>query len=449
MLYKIITMKNSGISKVALFVAIGGLLTACGGGDASDGDTSIVSYTVSANASGGGTLTPGSRSVQSGQTTTFTVSANSGYSIGTVTGCGGSLTGMTYTTGPVTAACTVNASFVVSLVAPQNLEVTAGDAEFSLNWDSVSAATSYNLYYDTEPNIDTVNYAANNTGMLVQNVSSPYTLSGLTNGTVYYVVVTSVVGSAESVAGNEVSSTPQFPVLTSIVLNDTGIDWCASSDLNHLDCPVTDFEGQDGEYGRDAQARAGQLQKVGGGAAGFDFTKIAANGSVLRIQNADWDDNGTETEGSKWSCVHDNVTGLIWEVKTFGGQRDRYNTYSWYDPDSTTNGGGTGVQNSGGGACFSNCDTYSYVQWVNSQGLCGANDWRMPSRSELLSIVHNGRLDPAIDTDYFPNTMLGNFWTSSPSDAYAAWVVNARTGGVGNMFKNERFNGYVRLVRAK
>ena len=38
------------------------------------------------------------------------------------------------------------------------------------------------------------------------------------------------------------------------------------------------FPRQDGDFGRDALARAGQLTKIGGGEAGFDFTKISNSG---------------------------------------------------------------------------------------------------------------------------------------------------------------------------
>ena len=183
-------------------------------------------------------------------------------------------------------------------------------------------------------------------------------------------------------------------------LNDTGIDWCANADTNNLACPVAGFEGQDGEHGRDALARAGQLQKVGGGAAGFDFTKLDANGNDL------------PASAREWSCVRDNHTGLTWEVKTTdGGLRDRNHTYSWYNPDSSTNGGDAGTQN--GGQCTgSDCDTHAFVQAVNSQGLCGANDWRIPSRKELLNLVHRSSY-PTIDLVYFPNANLG-YWSSTP-----------------------------------
>ena len=71
----------------------------------------LMTYTVSTSAGANGTLDPSSRLVSSGTTTTFTVTPSSGYHIGTVSGCGGSLVGTTYTTGAVTGDCTVTASF--------------------------------------------------------------------------------------------------------------------------------------------------------------------------------------------------------------------------------------------------------------------------------------------------------------------------------------------------
>ena len=71
-------------------------------------------FTVNAVASAGGAVTPASTSVEEGATTSFTLAAEEGFSIGPVSGCGGNLDGEIYTTGPVTAACTVDASFVIN-----------------------------------------------------------------------------------------------------------------------------------------------------------------------------------------------------------------------------------------------------------------------------------------------------------------------------------------------
>ena len=45
--------------------------------------------------------------------------------------------------------------------------------------------------------------------------------------------------------------------------------------------------------------------------------------------------------------------------------------------------------------------------------LAGHDDWRLPSRLELVSIVDFTRQDPAIDPAAFPDTPIDYFWTSS------------------------------------
>ena len=214
-------------------------------------------------------------------------------------------------------------------------------------------------------------------------------------------------------------------------LNDTGQTLC----YNAADAPVACSAAvsgdagvnprQDARYGRDAQAAAGQLTKIGAGAAGFDYSKIANNGSTLAASAT----LGTAT--TDWACTKDNVTGLIWEVKTTSGLRSVSHTYTWYSTNATTNGGNAGAlgTNTCGGtlAAYSNqCNTQNYVAAVNAAALCGATDWRLPSRRELLTIVHAGATNPSIDGTYFPNTSATNFhWTSATFTAYPvnAWWV--------------------------
>jgi len=87
------------------------LATGCGGGGGG-GQPPVTTYAVTATAGTGGTISPTSATVNAGTTTAFTVTPNSGYTISGVTGCGGTLTGNTYTTGATSANCTVSASFV-------------------------------------------------------------------------------------------------------------------------------------------------------------------------------------------------------------------------------------------------------------------------------------------------------------------------------------------------
>jgi hypothetical protein len=201
-------------------------------------------------------------------------------------------------------------------------------------------------------------------------------------------------------------------------LNDTGITTCSDATQNGLPCPVAGFPGQDAEYGTNQ----------------FSFTKLHTDGTELPVSS------------TEQACVRDNVTGLIWEVKTDdGGLRDKDWTYTWYDPNSPDGSAGS----ESGGTCFvtGRCDTEKYVTDVKSSVLCGFNDWRMPTRKELESIVDFGRSNPAIDASYFPNTKIWYFWSSSPSaeSSSLAWSLYFGTGD--HNIHNRSSSNHVRLVR--
>ncbi|HEY6645439.1 choice-of-anchor D domain-containing protein [Povalibacter sp.] len=68
-------------------------------------------------ANGEGTLSPAAVMVAEGQTQTFTVTPAAGYSISRVSGCGGSLSGSTFTTAPISQACFISAAFAVVVTA--------------------------------------------------------------------------------------------------------------------------------------------------------------------------------------------------------------------------------------------------------------------------------------------------------------------------------------------
>ncbi len=258
------------------------------------------------------------------------------------------------------------------------------------------------------------------------------------------VMVNGVIGSAfagereepDEVFHDRFESIVYPPHVTGI-LNDTGIDWCADSETNFLDCPLPGYSGQDGDHGRDKLAREGELEKVGEGAAGFDYTKLDASGNDLPYS------------AIAWTCVRDNHTGLIWEAKVNNPDHLRYNghSYSWYNPDPDSNGGNPGSE--GPPFCAeTQCDTYHYVQAVNTQSLCGASDWRMPTRMDLNSLVHHGRTDPAIDVTFFPNTSALKYWSATPSagSPNSAWVVSFLDGSDNTNSKGSAPRR-VRLVR--
>ncbi len=302
---------------------------------------------------------------------------------------------------------------------PPEIAAEGGDGKVSVEWDPVDGADTYTLYYATEGEIDPANFgtwSSDHDGVAVENPASPYTVDDLDNGTTYYFVVTAELSGDETGPSNEVSATPQETIDVAGTLNDTGIDWCSDGDHNELDCPpgveeefgrVEHYPGQDAEFGRDAAAREDNLSKVGEGAAGFDFTKLDEDGDDL------------PADADAWSCVRDNHTGLIWEVKTNdGGLRDAQHSYSLYASRYENNDDRFEGEKDGGD-CYENsrCDTEGYVNAVNLKGLCGADDWRMPTLDELQSLVHYGRSFPAIDQDYFPNPSEHpwTYWSGTPS----------------------------------
>jgi len=225
-------------------------------------------------------------------------------------------------------------------------------------------------------------------------------------------------------------------------LNDTGISNCyvnSGVDNTGVEADGGSHPRQDCRYGRDA---ALGVPKVGGGGKGFDFTKIANNGTVLPESAA------LGVGATDWACTRDNVTGLVWEVKVINGLRSLNHAYTWYNSDATTNGGDAGIESNGSCLFTGRCDTEKFVADVNAGiGMCGAKDWRMPSQNELLSIMDFGRTAPSIDPTYFPNTPSSYFWSASAVASLSnhAWRVGFDYGTVEVFYK--KYGNQVRLVR--
>lgn len=438
-----------GFLVVAVLMA-GFLSWACGSGNSgsSGGSENQVSYTVTPKAGDNGSIDPDTaQTVKEGETASFKIIPDEYYGIDEVkSDCGGKLNGtntntVIYTTGAVNGDCTVSVSFASSL----DLEAQPRPAgKVSLSWNEIGV-DRYNLIYSDEPGIN-----PDYDGEIVSDVESPYTKSGLINGTTYYFVVEAVKNDSVVVVSQEVAATPA-EVHTGL-LNDTGFFTCGnyayepegtgSGHSNWLACeevgatantagedehgnPVP--AGQDANFGRDAMAMdSGGLSKLGGGAAGFDFTKLGADGAPLKIQHAAWDSDGDEASGTRWSCVRDNRTGLVWELKVDddGDKHHRDERYTWDEAGD-------------------------FVGDVNLAGLCGANDWRLPTVQELLNIVHNGRFffDVNMDPDFFPLAPGVPFWSSTrqASNANQAWFVSTGDGHANVLYLTESHS--VRLVR--
>jgi alpha-tubulin suppressor-like RCC1 family protein len=89
---------------------------------------------------------------------------------------------------------------------PSGVSAAGNNAQVTVNWNAVSGAKSYNIYWSTTAGVTTA------AGTKEASVSMPYTHTGLTNGTTYYYIVTAVNDGGESLASTQVSATPQVPL---------------------------------------------------------------------------------------------------------------------------------------------------------------------------------------------------------------------------------------------
>lgn len=327
---------------------------------------------------------------------------------------------------------------------PAVIVATAGDGQATITWNEVAGATSYKLYMNTVPGISLTNPA--NISSL--RLTSPFFQPGLPNGTTWYFVVTAVNMNGESIASSEVSATPQaLPVVTltavpsSIANGATStLSWTSTSSTT-CTSPGGGVTGTTGTFTTPALIATTTYTVTCTGLGG-----TASRSATVTVTSFSSVADGVNPNG----CVRDNVTGLMWEVKTAdGGLRDGNKTYTNYD--STTL-----VQKFDGAIwvaptqadIVAPTNSVGFKNSVNAQGLCGFNDWRLPTVGELQSIVKPGSA-PTIDTSWFPNTQAFFFWSASPfvGNSSGAWDINF-VNGLADVNGGRYGSYHVRLVRA-
>ena len=176
----------------------------------------------------------------------------------------------------------------------------------------------------------------------------------------------------------------------------------------------------------------------------FDLTRIAADGSAYKGNN--------NYQEQPWACVHDNKTGLTWEVKAATPSlHASTNTYTWYN-GVEKNEAGDGKKN--GGVCTgSDCDTEAFTAAVNAERLCGYTDWHLPSKDEMSSLIDaTVRMPgPTLAAGFFPNTQNAKtgYWTDTVFHMHkeSAWTWRFDQGV--DFVAVKEAPRYVKLVRGK
>ena len=249
------------------------------------------------------------------------------------------------------------------------------------------------------------------------------------NGLVLLIFLLTACGGNSTTPPNEGDiGTPQY----SHPLNDTGTQHCRDAGGFTVGCLAGNQ--QDGNTGRDFTADNGSLNKMGTGPQGFDWTKLTITGAP-------------STNQEPWPCIHDNHTGLRWEVKSGEANSPHYVglKYSWFDDNASRNGAEPGLQNTDDCNGIA-CNTKAYIDALNNMEYCGSRHWRLPTVNELMSLVVTSNLDLVVDTNYFPNTKNDQYWSNQ---TYApvrlrAWYLYFSDGSTGSTIKEAP--NYVRLV---
>lgn len=303
-----------------------------------------------------------------------------------------------------------------------------------------------------------------------------------TSGVLYGTVVEVELNVAGIIDTFSIHASALVDVEAQQPLNDSGVVTCANyafqfedgrfrseihqNDLNCTELGITaDISGiepfnedpvpagQDAVYGRDFSHNHDT-----DGYAGFSFRKLDNSGAHL------------EANAPSWHCVEDNITGLIWEVKTDDESlQGKAHTYTWYSRLASNNGGDHGLGDRGSAITtgyetsshtpaegsdnctdVDRCDIEKYISDINILGLCGGSDWRLPTRQELLGILSYGQIDETIDKQFFPYTLAKHYWTNEASAeaALEAWAVSFATRKSSTILKGN-INTGIRLVREK
>lgn len=85
---------------------------------------------------------------------------------------------------------------------PTALTAITGDTQIQLSWAATTGATSYNIYWSTNPGV------TNRTGTNISVTANSYSHTGLTNGTLYYYVVTARNSQGESGESSQIAVKP-------------------------------------------------------------------------------------------------------------------------------------------------------------------------------------------------------------------------------------------------
>ena len=276
--------------------------------------------------------------------------------------------------------------------------------------------------------------------------------------------------------GKQITST--IFIAGDLRLPDTAVVTYYNNGNFNSKAPDSNHPYQDAMYGHDTNATYHQ-----NGEAGFVYTKIDDAGNPL------------SSSAQHHRCAYDNHTGLTWEVKDAtpptvdvdekGNQTEIRSIYSqeskylWLNRDNKVNGGSPGGINDkefidpklpqsancgfpvnkeplySAEVMRTGCTSEQYLALHNRAAVCGFNDWRLPSATELTTLVsyqagnllHDGVYIKDAETHVKGNPQTIRYLSSTPAvdNEASVWCLDAKTKQL-MMCHKQTYNN-LRLVR--
>ncbi len=385
----------------------------------------LKTYTINASAGAGGTVSPsGTVSANYGSNRSFTVTANTGYSIANVLVDGGSVgTVDSYTFSNVTTNHTISASFTPNASSTYALTVNktgtgAGTVTSSPSGISCGAACSYAYTTGSAVTLSATSDASSTftgwSGACTGTAGAcTVTMNGAKAVTATFTLKTYTI-NASAGAGGTVSPPGKVSVnygshQTFTITANTN-STIANVLIDGSSVGVADsytFTNVARDHTISATFKNNESPQI---SSVFDLPKTGQTISYVP------GDDGSVQAGVEWpsprftddgdGTVRDNLTGLMW-LKDGGCLKKK-----WKDALQA-------IANLNANPATYNCLDYS----------AGYSDWRLPNIKELESLVDYGESNSAhwLNASGFQN-VKSNYWSSTSYQSTTAWIITMTNG---------------------
>ena len=242
------------------------------------------------------------------------------------------------------AVCSVNNStlnqsvfsnLTVSDQTSPQVSVTPGNANLLLRWSAVSGGvTGYRIKRSTSPGGPFITVVSATPG-------TSYIDSGLTNGTTYYYIVSSMIGGLASADSLIVSGTPS----SSVALVSRAIEGLASANAEKAsETAAMAFDGSTAtKWYTDINASTGWLRYQFGGGLAWQISqyRVTSANDVAQRDPKDWQFQGSN-DGTSWTML-DTQTSQTFATRLLTKTYNLVNTtaYRFYRLNITANNGGS------------------------------------------------------------------------------------------------------------